>query len=196
MAISSRTQDLNIKVEPRENGTLTESGLLKLANGTIMVRHATESGLREEEEAALEQQAANAEAQMREMLAAREAQVPELIAATSGQAVKKRTRKKAAAQVVPATTPAPVVVSTTVTVEGFGGIPSQYAFVQIGNDNAWLGLTAMSFVPQQATIKEDGTPSQVLRLSAAPDKRYVYLGSQNTTKDGVTTLILAELPGE
>lgn len=185
MAISSRIQDLQIKVEPREKGTLTESGLLKLANGTIMVRHATESGLREEEEAALEQQANNAEAQMQELLAAREAQTPKA----------KRTRKKAAAP-APPVPPAPVGVSTTVTVEGFGGIPSQYAFVQIGNDNAWLGLTAMSFVPQQATIKEDGTPSQVLRLSAAPDKRYVYLGSQNTTKDGVPTLILAELPGE
>ena len=186
MAITKNTQDLQIKVEPRETGTITESGLLKLANGTIMVRHATESGLREEEEAALlAQQAANADAQMAELMAAREQQAPKA----------KRTRKKAT--ITAAVTPtAPTTVATTVTVEGFGGIPSQYAFVQIGNDNAWLGLTAMSFVPQQATIKEDGTPSQVLRLSAAPDKRYVYLGSQNTTKDGITTLILAEFPGE
>ena len=186
MAITKNTQDLQIKVEPRETGTITESGLLKLANGTIMVRHATESGLREEEEAAfLAKQADNADAQMAELMAAREQQT----------AKPKRSRKKptATATVVPT---APMTVSTTVTVEGFGGIPSQYAFVQIGNDNAWLGLTAMSFVPQQATINEDGKPSQVLRLSAAPDKRYVYLGSQNMTKDGINTLILAELPGE
>lgn len=186
MAITKNTQDLQIKVEPRETGIITESGLLKLANGTIMVRHATESGLREEAEAAfLEQQAANADSQMAELMAAREQQAPKA----------KRTRRKTAAPVV-AVQPMQTTVSTTVTVEGFGGIPSQYAFVQIGNDNAWLGLTSMSFVPQQATIKDDGTPSQVLRLSAAPDKRYVYLGSQNTTKDGINTLILAELPEE
>ena len=187
MAITKNTQDLQIKVEPREPGTITESGLLKLANGTIMVRHAPGSVMPEdaEEAAALAQQAAEAEAQMAELMAIKEQQAP-----------KKRAARKKATVTATVTPTAPTTVATTVTVEGFGGIPSQYAFVQIGNDNAWLGLTAMSFVPQQATIKEDGTPSQVLRLSAAPDKRYVYLGSQNTTRDGVTTLILAELPGE
>jgi hypothetical protein len=55
-----------------------------------------------------------------------------------------------------------------------------------------LGLTPRSFIPQAAAVL-DGKPTQVLRLSVAPDRRYVYFGSQVTDKRGVTNLILVEL---
>ena len=47
MAITEKVNGLGIKVEPREQGTLTENGLVKTSNGSIIARHATESGARE-----------------------------------------------------------------------------------------------------------------------------------------------------
>lgn len=182
MAITERVSNLGVKIEPRSEGTMTETGLLKTPNGTLMARHGTESGARE---------GADIDAQM----AAADQQAAELEAMRAQQqtSTKKRARKKVAAQSVqqPAEDDS---VSVTVNVEGFGGIPSQYDQVCIGNDNALLGLTTRSFIPQAATII-DGKPSQVLRLSTAPDRRFVYLGSQVVDKRGVTNLILIELKG-
>lgn len=176
MAITDRIAGLGVVVEPRPAGTLTETGLLKTGKGEILARHGTDTGAREGSDLDLQLQAA--ESQMAELEALRE----------QPSAKKKATRKRP----VKATPIADTTVEATITVEGFGGIPSQYDQVCIGNDIAMLGLTPRSFIPQAATIV-DGKPSQVLRLSVAPDNRYVYFGSQVTDKRGVTNLILVEL---
>ena len=180
MAITNRVNGLGIKVEPREAGTLTESGLVKTKEGALLARHATESGAREGSD--LENKLKAAGSQEQELDAMLEQQ--------KSVAKPKRGKKKASAAVTEPTD----TVEVTITVEGFGGIPSQYDQVCIGNDMALIGLTARSFIPQAATIV-DGQPSQVLRLSIAPDKRYVYFGSQVRDKRGVTNLILVELKG-
>ena len=177
MAITERIAGLGVVVEPRPAGTLTETGLLKTRKGEILARHGTDSGAREGSDIDMQVQAAND--QMAELEAMRDQ--PEL---------KKRGRKKAVKQQA-AAQPSDTV-EATITVEGFGGIPSQYDQVCIGNDVAMLGLTPRSFIPQAAAVL-DGKPTQVLRLSVAPDRRYVYFGSQVTDKRGVTNLILVEL---
>ena len=156
MAITETVNGLGIKVEPREQGTLTENGLVKTSNGSIIARHATESGAREGSD--LEQQLQAAKRQ--------EAELSALAVEQFKPAKNKRGRKKAAEAPVPENDTVEVII----TVEGFGGIPSQYDQVCIGNDMALLGLTARSFIPQATTLV-DGKPSQVLRLSGAPDKR-------------------------
>ena len=178
MAITDRVFGLGVVVEPRPAGTLTETGLLKTGKGDIFARHGTDSGAREGSD--LDQQLQAANDQMAELEAMRE----------QPAAKKRATRKKVAK--ADAALDSATTVEATVTVEGFGGIPSQYDQVCIGNDVAMLGLTQRSFIPQAATIV-DGKPSQVLRLSVAMDRRYVYLGSQVTDKRGVTNLILVEL---
>lgn len=180
MAITDRVNGLGIKVEPREAGTLTESGLVKTKEGALLARHATESGAREGSDLDRKLQAASQqEAELEAMV--------EVQKSTKAKRGKKKAQTEAAAVTDD-------TVEITVTVEGFGGIPSAYDQVCIGNDSALIGLTARSFIPQAATIV-DGKPSQVLRLSIAPDKRYVYFGSQVKDKRGITNLILVELKG-
>ena len=179
MAITEQSKALNTKVEPRAPGIMTESGLLKLADGTLMARHATESGARDSED--LDAKLEQADAQMAELEAMRSAQ----------QSVPKtrRTRKK-----VDAPPMASDLVDATITVEGFGGIPSQYAQVCPGIGCALLGLTPRSFIPQQASLGPDGKPTQVLRISSVPDRRYMYTGFQVTDKHGITNLLLIQIP--
>lgn len=180
MAITDRLSGLGVVVEPRPAGTVTENGLLRTRKGEVMARHGTESGAREGSDIDMQLQAADA--QMAELEAMREQQPQEM--------PKKRGKKKTAKQ--PETQQQADTVEAIITVEGFGGIPSQYDQVCIGNDFALLGLTSRSFIPQAAAIV-DGKPSQVLRLSVAPDRRYAYFGSQVVDKHGVTNLILVEL---
>ena len=180
MAITERSKALDTKIEPRSPGVMTESGLLKLADGTLMARHATDSGAREGED--LDARLEQADSQMAELEAMRAAQQVSTKA--------KKTRKKAAAAVAE---PAGFV-DATITVEGFGGIPSQYAQVCPGVGCALLGLTPRSFIPQQASLGPDGKPTQVLRISSVPDRRYMYTGFQVTDKSGITNLILIQIP--
>lgn len=179
MAITDRLSGLGVVVEPRPAGVVTENGLLRTRKGEVMARHGTDSGAREGSDIDMQIQAADD--QMAELEAMRE-QHPEQ--------PKKRGRKKTAKQ--PEPQQQVDTVEAIITVEGFGGIPSQYDQVCIGNDFALLGLTSRSFIPQAAAIV-DGKPSQVLRLSVAPDRRYAYFGSQVVDKHGVTNLILVEL---
>jgi len=178
MSVTQRSQELNTKVEPRPAGTMTQSGLLKLSDGTLMARHSTESGAREGED--LDAKLAQVDEQMTQLEAMR--QQPEKS--------KKTTRKKATKVVEEPDD----VVDSVVTVEGFGGIPSQYDQVCIGYGCAMLGLTTRSFIPQQAMMGPDGKPTQVIRLSQAPDRRYIYTGNQVRDKRGVTILFLIEIP--
>lgn len=177
MTVTRRSQELNTKVEPRPAGVMTESGLLKLSDGTLMARHGTDSGAREGDD--IDTKLSQVDAQMAELDAMRQQE----------DKPKKQTRKKATKA-----EPTSDTVDATVTVEGFGGIPSQYDQVQIGNGCAILGLTSRSFIPQQAMMGADGKPTHVLRLSAAPDRRYIYTGNQVRDKRGVTLLILIEIP--
>ena len=52
---------LNAKIEPRDPGTVTETGLHKLANGVLIARHSTKEGYRDSEDtaAAIEADAAS-----------------------------------------------------------------------------------------------------------------------------------------
>ena len=179
MSLTEKSKDLNTRIEPRAPGVITESGLLKLADGTLMARHATESGAREG--ADMDAKMATADAQLAELEAMRAAQ------AQTPKA--KRARKKAEVQQQPDD-----VVDVAITVEGFGGIPSQYAQVCPGIGCLLLGLTPRSFIPQQAVLGSDGKPTQVLRVSSVPDRRYMYTGFQVTDKYGTTNLILIQIP--
>lgn len=179
MAITQRSQELNTKVEPRPSGIMTETGLLKLSDGTLMARHSTDSGAREAEDSA--EKLAKADEQLAQLEAMRQ---------QPAEKPKKSTRKKT----TKAEEPDYDTVDSVVTVEGFGGIPSQYDQVCIGDGCAILGLTARSFIPQQAMMGADGKPTQVIRLSQAPNKRYIYTGNQARDKRGVTLLFLIEIP--
>ena len=180
MSVTEKTVGLNTKVEPRGPGTMTESGLLKLADGTLMARHGTDSGAREGSDVVVDDKIATAEAQMAELEAL-------------AKKAPKRTRKKVQE---PKAETSMEPVSETVNVMGLGDIRTQYSQVQIGTGMAMLGLTSMSFVPQTAVRMEDGSLSPILRLGSAPDKRYIYVGNQIIDRYGTTNIFLIELPEE
>lgn len=179
MSIPDKLQGPGIKMEPRAVGTKTESGLLKLANGTLMARHATESGAREG-------------ADIDDRLEAAEAQMAELEAIRAEQTDKpKKTRSKKAKDEAVKIPVVPVVV----TVEGIGEFSTQYVQICYGTGMLMLGLSAMSFVPQQATRTETGfTP--IIRLSAYPDKRFIFTGNRITDNRGLVNIFLIEIPEE
>ena len=165
---------LRAKIEPRPSCTMTETGLQKTPDGTLIARHSTEDGSRTPEQTiqAIEED----EARMEELMALREQQQEEQ--------PKKRTRKKAAAAPAPVQPPQPKLRQITITIPGFGGIPSQYTHVYIGEGIAILGLSSMSFQPQ-GPDPQTGAPSSTLELSVNPGVKYVY-----NTKN----LLLVEVP--
>lgn len=170
-------KDLRGHTEPRPDGVETPTGMHKIADGTLIITRTQSVGGRTSSPEDIEAAAAKME-ELEQMRAAQQAE----------SKPRRRSRKQTKE---PAEEPAH---SVTITIEGFGGIPSQYDQVCVGNDMAMLGIVNSSFIPQPAEIV-DGKPSQVIRLSVAPDKRYVYFGSQIVDKRGITNLILIELKG-
>lgn len=175
---------LRAKVEPRKPGVTTQTGLTKVGDGSLYARPSTKYGFRTEEETeeAIQQDADMvAELQtLRNQATDEEAPKP-----------KKRTRKKAAEPVQAASQPA--VKQITVTVKGFGGIPSQYANVNIGEGIALLGLTQMSFIPQISDPSGD-EPTNLLELSVAPEMHWIYMGNTVTLDNKIKQLVLIEVP--
>lgn len=177
---------LRAHIEPRPGGTMTKTGLQKLSDGTIMTRHSTEDGTRTPEQTvqAIEDDAQRfAELEvMREQLEEEEPQP------------KRRTRKKAAQAPEPPPAPkAPPLRQITISIPGFGGIPSQYAHVYLGDGIAVLGLAPMSFTPQ-APDPKTGQPSNQLELSVNPGTKYVYLGNSFVDRFNIKNLLLVEVP--
>ena len=171
---------LKAKVEPRPSGTLTKTGLLKLANGTLVTKPSTELGFHDDEVA---DKIDDSTDMLEELQAMRDAQEEQ---------PKKRGRKKA----TPATQPTaetPKLRQITINIPGFGGIPSQYTHVYLGDGIAVLGLSPMSFTPQGPDAKT-GQPSNVLELSVNPGVKYVYLGNSFIDSKNIKNLLLVEVP--
>ena len=175
---------LRAKIEPRPHCTMTETGLQKAPDGSLIARHSTEDGSRTPEQTmqAIEED----EARMEELMALREQQQQE-------EQPKKRTRKKAASAPAPVQPPQPKLRQITITIPGFGGIPSQYTHVYIGEGIAILGLSSMSFQPQ-GPDPQTGAPSSTLELSANPGVKYVYLGNSFVDGHNTKNLLLVEVP--
>ena len=175
---------LRAKIEPRPHCTMTETGLQKAPDGSLIARHSTEDGSRTPEQTiqAIEED----EARMEELMALREQQQQE-------EQPKKRTRKKAATATAPVQPPQPKLRQITITIPGFGGIPSQYTHVYIGEGIAILGLSSMSFQPQ-GPDPQTGAPSSTLELSANPGVKYVYLGNSFVDGHNTKNLLLVEVP--
>ena len=178
---------LNAKIEPRDPGTVTETGLHKLANGVLIARHSTKEGYRDSEDtaAAIEADAAR----LAELEALREQQESK---------PKKKGKKKAAVEPTPvAQQPrAPEPKSITVKLEGIGDIPTQYANINFGDNGvALLGLTKMSFIPKITDPTSDEPPT-LFELSPRPGMKFVYLGNTLTLDNGVKQLVIYEAPGE
>lgn len=181
-AISS----LKAKIEPRDPTTITETGLAKLANGTLIARHSTKEGFRDADEV---QQAINNDADM----------VAELEALREQQEAKpkKKGRKKAAEALAPVAQPKPPEAkAVTVRLDGIGEIPTQYANINFGeNGVALLGLTKMSFIPKITDPTSDEPPT-LFELSPRPGTKFVYLGNTVTLDNGVKQLVIYEAPEE
>lgn len=176
-------RSLRAKIEPRPACTMTETGLQKTPDGSLIARHSTEDGSRTPEQTL--QAIEDDEARMEELMALRGQQEQE------EQPPKKRTRKKAAAASV-AVQPSKLR-QITITIPGFGGIPSQYTHVYIGDGIAILGLSSMSFQPQ-GPDPQTGSPSSTLELSANPGVKYVYLGNSFVDSHNIKNLLLVEVP--
>ena len=176
---------LRAKIEPRPSCTTTETGLQKTPDGTLIARHSTEDGSRTPEQTM--QAIEDNEARMEELVALREQQQEQ-----EEQQPKKRPRKKAAAAPPPAQ-PQLKLRQITITIPGFGGIPSQYTHVYIGEGIAILGLSSMSFQPQ-GPDPQTGAPSSTLELSANPGVKYVYLGNSFVDGHNTKNLLLVEVP--
>jgi hypothetical protein len=172
---------LNAKIEPRPAGVMTETGLQKLADGTLIARHATEDGSRTPEQ--MFQALDNDSQRMAELEALREQ--------AEDEKPKRKSRRKAAESPI-AVPPPPQLRQITITIPGFGGIPSQYTHVYIGNGIAVLGLSTMSFTPQGPD--KNGQPSTMLELSSNPGVKYVYLGNTFVDKFNIKNLLLVEVP--
>ena len=181
MLTNAIKKELRGHIEPRDPGEITPTGMHKVADGTLVINRSSAAGAR----TASPDEIAEANTRMAEL---------EQLRQQEAAAAKPKARKSKKAAKVVVEEPEETTVNATLTVEGFGGIPSEYDQVCIGNDMALLGLTAKSFVPQPASIV-DGMPSQIIRLSVAPDRRYAYLGSQVVDKRGITNLILVEMKG-
>ena len=172
---------LNAKVEPRPGGTLTKTGLLKLANGVLVTKPSTELG------------GFRTESDEDQLLSANETQMAELEALREQEAAqpKKRGRKKAAAD--PEQPVQPKMRQITINIPGFGGIPSQYTHVYLGEGIAVLGLGPMSFTPQGPDPKT-GQPSTLIELSANPGVKYAFLGNTYMDSNNIKNLLLVEVP--
>lgn len=83
----------------------------------------------------------------------------------------------------------PTLIRVDITMNGFGKIPSQYTRCSIGNDHVLLGLSDVSFVPEQALSDGQGHWQNVLQLSTDPGTNYIFTGSTNII-DGVKHIIL------
>lgn len=171
---------LKAKVEPRPSGTITKTGLLKLSNGTLVTKPSTELGFHDEP--ALDEQIDDSEQLLGELQAMRAQQ----------EQPKKRGRKKTAPAEQPVVE-APRLRQITINIPGFGGIPSQYAHVYLGDGVAVLGLSSMSFTPQGPDPKT-GQPSNILELSVNPGVKYVYLGNSFIDSRNIKNLLLVEVP--
>lgn len=181
-------KSLKAKVEPREDGEMTETGLLKIHDGTLMTRPSTKYGFRSEEETtqAIENDAAR-QAELEALRAQEEQSEPK----------KKRGRKKAEpVAAAPVRQEAPRMRHVTVKLAGIGEIPSQYANVNIGeNGVALVGVTPMSFIPKITDPSSDEPPT-MFELSVNPGVKYVYLGNTVTLDNNVKQLVLYEVPEE
>ena len=107
------------------------------------------------------------------------------------QAPKKRGRRKATQEEAPAEQPK--MRQITVSIPGFGGIPSQYTHVYLGEGIAVLGLGQMSFTPQGPDPKT-GQPSALIELSVNPGVKYAYLGNTFVDSNNTRNLLLVEVP--
>lgn len=177
MALSYKIKkDLKGKIEPRPQGTVTPTGLLKVAEGTVMCRQ------KEEKFEKVDTQ--QADAQMAEMEAAFQQQSQ--VEAPVVNATKKRSRKKALPE-------KNLSVNATITVLGLGSVPSVYAYICMGEGGvALLGLTPMSFVPQATDVTQ--TPlTNVFQVSAFGDAKFVHMGNIVRTPDGINNLVIYQL---
>ena len=177
MALTTQAQEgLNAKIEPRERGTKTPTGLEKLSNGVLIARHSTETGEREEEED--DDDISSSSAMLEELEQLREA-----------KPAKKTTKKKKAAA-----PEQPQFVNVRINVEGVGEIGAMYTHVRIGRGCAVLGLGPMSFIPKVCDMSS-GVPTNVMTISTAPDRKYVYLGNTFPDANNITSLLLVEIQG-
>ena len=174
MALTKKIEtDLRGRVEERAPGTVTPTGLYKVADGSLIAKSTTlrarTAGPADIEEA---------EKKMAELEAMREAE----------NKPKRKTRSRKKEPEAPAE---PEVVNAKVTVEGFGVIPTQYAHVYPGVGIAILGLTSLSFVPQITDISDPAnlTP-HVVQIDVLGEGKYVYLGNTFIDKEGVENIIL------
>lgn len=178
MALSAKIKhDLKGKIEPRPQGTITPTGLLKVAEGTVMCRRKEELPRSDEQiEAAEEQFAAMEQAFQQQQENQQQQEAPTV------NATKKRSRKKQ--QQVQTT------VSATINVIGLGSVPSQYAYVCMGeNGVAILGLTPMSFVPEATDVTK--TPlTNVFTVSTFGDLKFVHMGNTVRLPNGINNLII------
>ena len=173
MALSQQIKtDLRGKIEPRPPGTITKTGLLKVAEGTVMCK-------RKEELPRGSVEIEQAESQLAEMEQAFQQQEAPTVNAT-----KKRSKKKV--QQVPGIEP----VMATINVIGLGSVPSQYAYVIMGeNGIAILGLTPMSFIPQATDVTQ--TPlTNVFQVSTFGDMKFVHMGNTFRTPNGINNLLI------
>lgn len=172
---------LRAKIEPRPHCTMTETGLQKAPDGSLIARHSTEDGSRTPEQTI--QAIEDDEARMEELQALRD----------QADQPKKRSRKRASTAAVPVQAAQPKLRQITITIPGFGGIPSQYTHVYVGEGIAILGLNPMSFQPQGPDPKT-GAPSSVLEISVNPGVKYVYLGNTFVDNNNIKNLLLVEVP--
>lgn len=87
----------------------------------------------------------------------------------------------------------PAFVKLNITIAGFGTIPTQYAHVYTGNGVVILGITDLSFIPQQATAKEGGGLLNVVVFEHLPDRQYVYCGNSFVDSSGTNNIIMIEV---
>lgn len=107
-------------------------------------------------------------------------------ASTHERKGRKKTNREQPAQV-------PLVTSqltrVDVEVEGFGTIPTQYRHVYPGVGVLVLGLSDVSFVPAQA----DTENLRLVSFNTVPGRKYAYLGTKFTDKEGVVNIIMVEM---
>lgn len=80
-------------------------------------------------------------------------------------------------------------VQVAVTVDGFGSIPTQYTHVYTGPGIVVLGMSKLSFQPEQAEF-DDGKVLHAVKLSPTGDTQYIYCGNYFVDKDGVKNILL------
>lgn len=83
-------------------------------------------------------------------------------------------------------------VRVSVTMPGFGTIPTEYKYFDTGTGLVVLGLSARSWVPTRASMDQEGRPSPAVQFDITGSRSYVYLG-QEFEHDGVRCMMMLEV---